>query len=129
MKRSAVKRSQKPIPKKRSKPRRTLQFRDKKYREWVAQRGQCQVCEILKQRGDRFVFFGRDCCLAHGPAAGKSLKGPDNEGMALCWGSRWTHHEEQHRFAWPAFETKYGFSRAEKAAELYAEYLAWKGRK
>jgi hypothetical protein len=59
---------------------------------------------------------------AHGPVNGMSQKGPDNEAIPLCV----LHHRMQHKIGWPAFEAKYGFSRAEEAKRLYAEYLATK---
>ena len=56
---------------------------------------------------------------AHGPVNGRGSKGPDNEAIPLC---RY-HHEEQHRLGWPAFESKYGFSREKEAAAHYAAFL------
>jgi hypothetical protein len=116
MKRSALKRSQKPIPKKRSKPRRGP-MRDAGYLRWLHEKNCAAFVPIICQ------LFRRES--SHGPVNGMSQKGPDSGAILLCG----HHHREQHRIGWPAFEAKYGFSRAEKAAGLYAEYLKWRERK
>ena len=61
---------------------------------------------------------------AHGPVNGRGSKGPDNEAIPLCR----HHHDEQHRVGWPAFEAKYGFSRAEQAKVFWTGYLIVSGK-
>lgn len=114
--RTPLKRSTKPIPRKRAKPRRGP-LRDPGYLAFLRGNARCAV-------GIRCVCHGRvgGCDAAHGPVNGMRSKGPDNEAVALCP----AHHEEQHRIGWPAFERKYDFSRAEEAEAWYAAYRIWK---
>jgi|HubBroStandDraft_6_1064221.scaffolds.fasta_scaffold208196_3 hypothetical protein len=91
-------------------------MRDKGYLRWLRKQR-----DIVTGYGP--TWFPEDPIeAAHGPVNGMSQKGPDNEAVPL---SR-SLHREQHRIGWPAFEAKYGFSRAEEAKRLYAEYLATK---
>ena len=66
---------------------------------------------------DRLVPFTKHMVESEqrmGPYGGTSQKGPNNEGIVLCWGfGSLRHHEEQHRIGWPMFEAKYGINRAE----------------
>ena len=107
--RSALKRSTKPIAKRRSKPRRTSVLRDRGYLDWLKDR-EC----VIRDGGPSFKMSDP----AHGPSTGMRVKGPDNEAIPLCR----HHHNEQHRIGWQAFEAKYGFSREKEAAAHYALY-------
>lgn len=98
------------IKKKRSTPRRTTVYRNRGYLDWLAER-MCPIREPPTR-----IHFCQPCDPAHGPSAAVRVKGPDNEAIALCR----NHHIEQHQIGWPAFEAKYGFSRAEEAARLFA---------
>jgi hypothetical protein len=99
-------------PRKRAKPRRVSVLRDRGYLNWLRYEARCVVCK-------NWCFCCDSCEPAHGPVNGRGSKGPDNEAIPLC---RY-HHEEQHRLGWPAFESKYGFSREKEAAAHYAAFL------
>jgi len=113
---SALKRSTKPIPRKRAKPRRVSVNRDPGYLAFLREEGVCGIA---------LGFTGRSgkghCDPAHGPLNGRASKGPDNGAVPLCR----AHHDEQTRIGWPAFEQKYGFNREREAAAWYAAYLIW----
>ena len=108
------------VRKKRAKARRVLVLRDREYLDWLRER-RCVICTLLKMiYRDRLCGSGSmPIDAAHGPVNGCGSKGPDNEAIPLC---RY-HHEEQHRLGWPAFESKYGFSREKEAAAHYAAFL------
>jgi hypothetical protein len=97
-----------PVKAKRSKPRRGP-MRAPGYLAWLRDR-KCVVCGWVYMSG---------VDAAHGPVNGRGSKGPDNEAVPLCS----THHAEQHRLSWPAFEAKYNIDRKKEAAALYAVYL------
>jgi hypothetical protein len=61
----------KPIKKRRSKPRRSLALRCPAYIVWLHHQ-RCEHCGALNPDP------------AHGPAAGRGMKGPDNEALPLC---------------------------------------------
>lgn len=116
-----LKRSTKPIPRKRKKARRGP-MRDPGYLRFL----RAQLCQISYQWiENRYCETPRPVQAAHGPVNGMGSKGPDSEAIALCP----AHHTEQHRIGWRAFERKYYFSRAEKARLWYAAYLKSKRRK
>lgn len=88
---------------KRSKPRRTSVHRDRKYLDWLWDR-RCAVC---KSHGN--------VVPAHGPSAGKGVKGPDNGAIPLC-----IHcHNEQHSIGWPDFEARHNLNREREADANY----------
>ena len=97
---------------KRATPRRVSVHRDREYLDWLKAR-LCIAC--LPGSANCLL---RDCDPAHGPSAGKGLKGPDNEAIPLCR----HHHVEQHSIGWQEFESKYQFSREREAAAHYAVY-------
>lgn len=109
-------RSTKPIPRRRTKPRRGP-MRDREYLAFL--RGECK-CAV----GLRCTCFARvgGCEAAHGPVNGMRSKGPDNEAIPLCP----SHHREQHGIGLAAFEVKYGFDWKMEAAAHYKTYLIWK---
>lgn len=115
IRRTPLKRSTKPIARRRSIPRKRATprrgpFRDPGYLVFL--RNECKSL-ITAEYG---------CDPAHGPVNGRGSKGPDNEAVPL---SR-TLHDEQTRIGWPAFEAKYGIDRAREAAAHYTLYLIWK---
>jgi hypothetical protein len=75
-----------------------------------------QICDQL---GRGFIYR---CDPMHGPPNGRSQKGPD----AGCIPGCRSHHEEQTRIGWPAFEEKYGFIREKEAATWWTAFLIWK---
>lgn len=112
-----------PVRKKRPGPaRRVSVVRDKGFLE-VLRFG---VCEVAR------TDHGSDWCQlppfisdpAHGPVNGFGSKGGDDGAISLCR----THHREQHRIGWPAFEKKYVIDRARIAAEHYARYKQEAGK-
>ncbi len=119
MKRTALKRSTKPIArgkkpnaKRPGKARRVSVVRD---RAFLNELTMC-YCEVG-------LLFGSEQCSrimdpAHGPVNGASSKGGDDGAISLCR----THHWEQHAIGWPAFEKKYGINRAAIAKEHYARF-------
>lgn len=109
-------RSSRPIPRRRSKPRRTSIMRDRKYLDWLVFR-HCACCPL------RILWAEHGHCdPAHGPPAGMRIKGPDNGAIPLCR----HHHDEMHRLNWGPFEAKYRFAREREAALHYEVYLLWK---
>lgn len=95
----------------RSAARRVSVARDPQYLAWL--RGQRSLVS-----GD----YGTPALpveAAHGPVNGRGSKGSDYEAVPL----RRDLHREQHRLGWPAFESKYGFSRAIEAAALRLLYM------
>ena len=82
-------------------------WRNSPYREWAVTTFLCDVC------GSRHLRV-----FAHGPVNGFGSKGPDAEGVVLCW----TCHAEQHAFTWPVFGKRHDFDRAAVAA---AHWAAW----
>lgn len=116
--RTPLKRSTKPIPRKRAKPRRGP-LRDPGYLAFLREEGACAVA---------LGFTGRwthgPCEAAHRPVNGMRSKGPDNEAIPLCS----EHHREQHQLGWRAFEDKHRINRAGIAAVWYAAYQIWKER-
>ena len=121
IKRTALKARTSAPPRKRAEPRKVLVLRDRGYLDWLRDECRCVVCVILKMcyRDRRCASGSMPIDPAHGPVNGRGSKGPDNEAIPLC---RY-HHEEQHRLGWPAFESKYGFSREKEAAAHYAAFL------
>ncbi len=121
--RNPLPRSTKPLPKKRKgKPRRDGQLRDRKFLDYL----KTQECAVTQLRGwpvevcadPNLSWKMRIIDPAHGPPAGLKVKGPDNEAIPL---SRW-YHEEQTSIGWDRFEEKYGINRAEIAAAHYSEF-------
>lgn len=106
-------RSTRPIPRRRSKPRRTSIMRDRKYLDWLVY--EVRICTVPG------CHVG-PCDPAHGPPAGMRVKGPDDGAIPLCR----RHHDEMHRLNWGPFEAKYAFSREKEAAIHYGAYLIWK---
>ena|ERR1700761_2340245 len=100
----------KPIPKKRSKPRRVSVVRDQGYLDWLKLQ-RCSICGWMQP----WVVIDP----AHGPVNGISSKGGDDGAIPLCR----SHHREQHSIGWPAFEKKYGIDRGSVAAARYAHYI------
>ncbi len=120
MKRTALKRSTKPIArgkkpnaKRPGKARRVSVVRDRKYLDWLKDNCCCVVGNPVHRKVS--LAF---CDPAHGPVNGMSSKGPDTGAIPLCR----MHHDEQHALTWPAFESKYGIDRAAIAAEHYARF-------
>ena len=128
-----LKRSMKPIPRKRAKPRRGP-LRDPGYLAFLREEGKCQCCLVfIREAGYCGLTPGSEVALrpamiaglcdpAHGPVNGRGSKGPDNGALPLCR----VHHKEQHLIGWPAFEAKYGFNREGEAAAWYKAYQVWK---
>lgn len=114
--RTPVKRSTRPIPRKRAKPRRGP-LRDPGYLAFLREEGYCAVALGFTGRWTH----GR-CEAAHGPVNGMRSKGPDNGAIPLCS----EHHREQHQLGWPAFEAKHHMNRAETAKMWYTAYQIWK---
>ena len=119
--RAALKRSTKPIPRRRAKPRRGP-LRDPGYLAFLREEGRCPACSHdwrLRDFGGDTRHLGRlPCDPAHGPVNGKGSKGPDNEALPLCR----VHHAEQHRLGWPAFEARYGFNRQRESEIWWSAY-------
>lgn len=82
-------------------------WRNPEYRRWCVRTFRCDCCN-----NPHFLQF------SHGPVNGASSKGPDAEGVVLCWAC----HVEQHAFTWPVFEKRHDFDRAAVAA---AHWAAW----
>lgn len=119
IRRTPLKRSQKPIARRRKKPRRGP-MRDLGYLAFLREEGQCWPCW---KNGLLSVIKSRNRCdPMHGPINGMRSKGPDSEAIPGCR----RHHEEQTSIGWPAFESKYGFDRAKEAATWYAAYQIWR---
>lgn len=122
--RTPLKRSTKPIPKRRAKPRRGP-LRDKGYLQFLRDEGVCYACKIRRMY---FALMGlirpmiREVEPAHGPVNGIGSKGPDNEAIPLCR----QHHLEQHKLGWPAFQKSYYLDRAKEAAVWYKAYQIYK---
>jgi hypothetical protein len=108
----------------RCKPRRGP-LRDPHYLAFLREEGKCIVC--MMRLGQTYVpgtlklIRPGNCDPAHGPVNGRSSKGPDDEAMPLCR----LHHDEQTTLGWPAFETKYGFDRAQEARSWYCAFQIW----
>ncbi len=90
LKRTALKRSTKPIPKRRAKPRRGP-LRSPTYRAWL----RLKVCVIV---GCGFVSEP-----AHTVNNGMRSKGPDSSCVPLC-----RNHHREYDAGRKAFEAKYG---------------------
>jgi hypothetical protein len=105
----------KPIRAKRAKPRRTTVFRCRPYLDWLKER------ECLVSGEGEYHSYPID--PAHGPSAGKGLKGTDSGAVPLCR----FHHEQQHSIGWPDFEKRYGFSREKEAAAHFALFELLRG--
>jgi hypothetical protein len=65
---------------------------------------------------------------------GMATKVSDSACMPMCNGPD-SHHEEQHRVGWPAFQSKYGFDGRDAVTAYWLEWLdgtsmgaAWKRR-
>ena len=71
IRRTSIPRSTKPIPKRRAKPRRCLVLRCPSYIAWLHHQ-RCEHCGA--ENPDP----------AHGPAAGRGMKGADNLALPLC---------------------------------------------
>lgn len=128
LKRSPLKRSRKPIPRKRATPRRGP-LRDRGYLNFLATEGQCVAC---REHCIRHGYSGgckacRDlsighCDPAHGPANGLGSKGPDNEALPLCR----EHHEYQTGIGVTKFGVLYRFNWLIEAATWYDAYQIYK---
>lgn len=112
MKRSPLPARTAPPKGKRSKPRRVSVVRDPAYLLEL----RCNYCEIGLKIGSEGCSFLTD--PAHGPVNGMGSKGPDSGAISMCR----THHREQHRIGWPAFERRYEINRAAIAEVRYAEF-------
>ena len=88
-------------------------LRDRPYLDWLKKRH----CAVVGHSGLERALQPID--PAHGPSSGMRVKGPDNEAVPMCR----THHLEQHRIGWPAFEAKEGFSREAEARAFWAAWL------
>ena len=126
--RTPLKRSTKPIPRKRAKPRRVSVMRDPKYLLFLKHEGKCVACQIhcIRHGSAECQYcpgasLGR-CDPAHGPVNGRGSKGPDDGAIPLCRG----HHEYQTGIGWEKFEAFYQFSREAEAKVWYAAYLIWR---
>ena len=107
-----LERSRKPIPRKRTKPRRGP-LRDPGYLAFLRERCPCIVALGFTSR----YSLGK-CDAAHGPVNGRGSKGPDNEALPLCR----EHHREQHSIGFRAFQEKHGFEWLREAAAHYTAY-------
>lgn len=112
MKRTALKRSAKPIKAKRSKPRRVAVLRDPKYMAWLRETRACLVCVRTCGRTE----------AAHTKVNGTASKGPDPSCVPLGRG----HHMELHRIGVKDFEAKYGIDLKREAEAHYLAYTAWR---
>lgn len=125
-KRTPLKRSTKPMRARRAKPRRGPagippdQWRNPGYRRFLREEGRCVPC--TKEIAGLWPQLLPVCDPMHGPPNGRSQKGPD----AGCIPGCRSHHEEQTRIGWPAFEVKYGFSREKEAAVWWTAFQIWK---
>jgi len=114
--RAPLKRSRKPIPRKRAKPRRGP-LRDPGYLKFLR-----AACRCVAEDDDN---HSPSIEAAHGPVNGLGSKGPDNEALPLCR----FHHLIQHAMGWAAFEAEYfGRSRQFEAAAQYEAYQIWRER-
>jgi hypothetical protein len=128
IRRSPLKRSTKPIRKRRPGPPRRgpadippEEWRNPEYLDFLREEGYCRACRIQPLNPYEYSAldtgrFGMD--PMHGPPNGGSQKGPDTGAIPGCR----THHDEQTRIGWPAFEAKYGFSREAEAAKWYRKF-------
>lgn len=113
MKRTPLKRSTKPIPKRRSKPRRGP-LRCPAYRAWLKDK-RCCVCPW--QPGHMLGFVPSD--PAHTQNNGMRSKGSDASCIPLCR----THHEEFDSGR-KSFQQKYGVDADLEATTYYETFLA-----
>lgn len=110
--------------KRRTKPRRgpsdipSDQWRSPEYRRFLREEGQCTACRKMWINSRGLMA----CDPAHGPPNGKGSKGPDAGCVPLCR----SHHEEQTRIGWKAFQETYGFDREREAAVWFAAFKIWK---
>lgn len=126
IRRSPLKRSTKPIRKRRPGPPRRgpadippEEWRNPEYLDFLREEGVCDVCRSFRCDGNcRAGFLEGFCDPMHGPPNGGSQKGPDTGAIPGCR----RHHDEQTKIGWAAFEVKYGFSREERAAEWYRKF-------
>ncbi len=116
IRRTALKRSTQPIPRKRKgKPRRgpagidPARWRNPAYLQFLREKGKCVACATKRAR-DRYIASACDPC--HGPVSGLGAKGEDAGCVPMCR----THHDLQHSIGWPAFEERFGFEREREAA-------------
>ena len=113
--RKPLQRSGRPRARRPGPPRRGP-ARDAHYLEFLRENGKCRACQIEQKRGERWdtgtLPWRCGVDPMHGPVNGMSSKGPDTEAIPGCR----LHHDEQTRLGWPAFEAKYGFTRAGEAA-------------
>ncbi len=120
--RAACGRPAKTVKAKRAKPRRVSVMRDRDYLNWLRD----QRCVVTKKCGYPIAVTMRPHLHwkttivdpAHGPPAGRGMKGPDNEAIPL---TRY-YHDEQTKLGWAAFEAKYGIDREKEAAAHWALY-------
>ena len=114
-----LKRSIKPISRKRQKPRRGP-LRDPGYLAFLREEGKCVVCyNALPSLGTSTLGM---CDPAHGRVNGRGSKGPDNEAGPLCR----PHHDEQTALGWEKFEECYMIDWKIEAAAWYKLYQIWK---
>lgn len=119
-KRTPIKRSTKPVRKKRpGKARRVSVVRDRKYLDWLKTQF-CVVSQSLFLRGLTEYVYAKPVIIdpAHGPVNGMGSKGGDDGAIPLTR----EYHTEQHAIGWPAFEEKYGIDRTAIADERYQRY-------
>lgn len=110
LKRTPLKRSSKPIPKRRAKPRRGP-LRCPEYRAWLRQR-YCLLCSSVQSDA------------AHTENNGTGSKGPDSSCVPLCR----THHQE-YDAGRKAFEKRYSLTMKTEARFYWLEFNPGVGRK
>lgn len=136
LKRTALKRSTKPIQRTAVRKRRpgpprrgpsdipAEKWRNPGYLKFLRAEGRCVACsrkdhrlrdQICEQLGRGFSY---SCDPMHGPPNGKSQKGPDAEAIPGCS----AHHRLQTEIGWTAFEERFQFSRKAEAAIWWARY-------
>lgn len=127
IKRSALPARTKRVCPKRETPRRVSVMRDPEYLAFLRERS-CVACIIERDEATRWERLPKAMpCVsdpAHGPVNGRGSKGPDDGAISLCR----SHHSEQHKLGWEAFQKKYGFDRQKEAIALYATYLIATGK-
>ena len=126
IRRTPIKRSTTPIPRRRKRPRRVSVLRDQAYMDWLKKQ-KCVVCKILKM-----CYRDRRCASGSGPidpahtvSNGRSSKGPDSSCIPLCR----HHHDEMDGRLSTAITTKEQFAAKyglDLANEARAHFFAFK---